>query len=201
MKLMITRHAQTRNNEEGRTHDEKLPTEITEEGFLQIKRLIGRLKKEKISRMICSDLDRCRMTAKEIMLEIHSDIEYTPLIREKENGDFGGMKHKDINWDGLKGDFETRKAPNGESLIEVRERARKFFSELLEKHGDSDETILMISHGAFLKVFIGDLLGMNLHDSIFKLFVEHCSLSEIEINPKYKAGYQMRFLNEKDFLN
>jgi len=100
----------------------------------------------------------------------------------------------------LQGTFETRKAPDGENLEEVRERGKKFFEDLKEKYGESNETILIVSHGAFLKVFIGNLLGMKTYDSIFKLFVEHCSLTELEINKKHKEGYRFNFINDVSHL-
>jgi len=33
----------------------------------------------------------------------------------------------------------------------------------------------VVSHGAFLKILIGDLLGMEIKNSIFNLRVNHCS--------------------------
>ena len=100
----------------------------------------------------------------------------------------------------MPGSFEKRKDPNGENLEEVRERARKFFREIFEKYKDSDKNILIVSHGAFLKILVGDLLGMSIYNSIFKLFIEHCSLTELEINSKHKEGYRFNFINEIWFL-
>lgn len=200
VKLLITRHGQTKQNVDG-TIQGKEHGNINERGFEQIQRLIKRLKKEQIDLIISSDIPRCKITTEEILKEIDAPVGYTKLIREKNNGDLVGKNHKEINWDDLEGDFEIRKAPNGENLQEVRERGKKFFKEFLEKYKNENKTILMVSHGAFLKVFIGNLLGMNLYDSIFKLFIEHCSLTEIDVNNKYEEGYQFKFINENDFLS
>ncbi len=197
VKILITRHGQTKQNIDG-TVQGKEHGEINEKGFLQIKELIKRLKKEKIDKVISSDIPRCKITTKEILKNIKIPVEYVSLIREKDNGDFIGKKHNEFKWDDLFGTFETRKAPNGENLEEVKERGKKFFKYLKDNYADAEETILVISHGAFLKVFIGNLLGMSLYDSIFKLFIEHCSLTELEIN---KEGYRFNFINEKNFLN
>ncbi len=70
------------------------------------------------------------------------------------------------------------------------------FKELIKKYDGQDKTILIVSHGAFLKILIGDILGMSLYGSIFKLFIEHCSLTEIDIDKKYKNGYLVKFINE-----
>ena len=135
-----------------------------------------------------------------ILNEINVPVEYTSLIREKDNGELIGKNHKEVKWDDLEGDFENRKAKGGENLLEVRERTREFFKELMHDFKDSEETVLLVSHGAFLKVFMGDLLGMSLYDSIFKLLVEHCSLTELEINEKHKEGYRFNFINDFSHL-
>jgi len=199
VRILITRHGQTKQNVEGIVQG-KDEGDINEKGFRQIKKLINRLKSEKINKILSSDVPRCKTTTIEILKEIKAHVEYSPLIREKDNGELVGKNHKEFSWDDLEGTFETRKAINGENLVEVRERARQFFKILLKKYGE-DETILVVSHGAFLKVFIGDLLGMSLYDSIFKLFIEHCSLTELDIRTKHKEGYRFNFINEKSYLN
>lgn len=199
MRLLITRHGKTKYNQTGIIQGKRHGS-VDELGFKQISKLIERIKKENITRIISSDIPRCKTTTEEILKVFDVPVEYTELIREKDNGDFVG-KHKDeVDWSSLGEDFDNRRPPNGESLVMVRKRGRKFFKELLKKYRDTNEVILMVSHGAFLKVFLGDLLGMNLYNSIFKIFIEHCSLTEIEINKKYKEGYHLKFLNEKNYL-
>ncbi|HQB18821.1 MAG: phosphoglycerate mutase [Candidatus Diapherotrites archaeon ADurb.Bin253] len=199
LKILITRHGQTKQNINGIVQG-KEDGEINEKGFLQIKELIQRLKNEKIDRIISSDIPRCKITTEEILKEVNVPVEYTSLIREKDNGSLVGKSHKDFSWDELEGSFETRKAPDGENLEEVRERGRKFFEKIKKKYQQSNETILIVSHGAFLKVFIGELLGMKIYDSIFKLFVEHCSITELEISKKHKEGYRFNFINDISHL-
>ncbi len=193
-KILITRHGETKENVDGVVQG-KEHGNINKKGFEQIRDLIEKLKKENISKIISSDVARCKVTTEEILKEINVPAEYISLIREKDNGDFVGKSHKNFDWAELSGTFETRKAPNGENLIEVRERTRKFFKELTEKYVDSNETILIVSHGAFLKILLGDLLGMSLHDSIFKLYISHCSLIEIDLDKKYNSKYQLKSLN------
>ncbi len=200
VRILITRHGQTKQNAEGIVQG-KEHGEVNEKGFAQIRELIKRLKTENISRIISSDIPRCKITTEYILKEKELPVEYTSVIREKDNGSLVGKNHKNFNWDDLPGTFETRKAPDGENLEEVRERGKKFFEILKEKYGGSQETILVVSHGAFLKVFIGSLLGMDLYDSIFKLFIEHCSLTELEINEKHKEGYRFNFINDISHLS
>jgi broad specificity phosphatase PhoE len=200
VKFLIARHGQTKQNVEGVAQG-KDDGEITEQGHKQIQRLVQRLKKEKISGIISSNLLRCKITTEKILKEIKTPVKYTSLIREKDNGNLVGKSYEEFSWDDLPGTFEARKAPEGESLEDVRERGRNFFEEILERYREDESIILIVSHGTFLRVFIGNLLGMSLYDSIFKLFIEHCSLTELEINPRYKEGYRFNFINDISHLN
>lgn len=197
IRLIITRHGKTKENEEGIIQGHHHGN-INEEGFAQISSLVKRLQKEKIDLIVSSDNLRCDLTTKEILKNIKVPVIYSELIREKDNGDLVGKKQKEIDWDTLSGDFETRRAPNGENLIEVRERGRKFLKMILEDEKYRDKNILIMSHGAFLKVFIGDLLGMSLYNSIFKLQIDHCSPSFVDIESK--DNYKVTSVNVKDFL-
>ena len=197
LKLLFTRHGQTIRNVDniiqGNDH-----CDLNEKGLEQIKKLVQRLKKENLNIIFSSDSPRCKVTAEEVSKDKNIPIEYSVLLREKDNGEWVGKNHKEVNWDELEGDFETRKVPNGENLVEVRERGRKFIDYLTEKY--KDKTILVVSHGAFLKVLIGDLINTSLKDSIHKLFIDHCSLTLIEFGEKYPEGFQIKFLNETEFL-
>ena len=199
MRLLITRHPITKHNEEGIIQG-KDHGSITELGYKQIKKLIQRLKKENITRILSSDAIRCKITVEEIIKEINIPFEYTGLLDEKSYGDFTGKKVSEVNWETLKGDLVTKYPQDGENLIMVKKRAEKFFKQFIEKYKDTQETILIVSHGIFLQILIGDLLGMNIKDSRYKLLIDYCSLSEIDINKKYESGYRLIYLNEKDFL-
>lgn len=198
MRLLITRHAQTEDNEKNviQGGDSK----ISEKGIVQIDRLINRLKKEKIDLIVSSDFGRCKVTSEKIAKLFSIPVEYNTLLREKNDGDWIGKNVREINWDSLEGSFETRHAPNGESLVEVCERARKALKSLIENYGETEKTILIVSHGTFLRLAVGNLIGLTLHDSIFNIILDNCSLSEIDVNKRYKKGYLLKYLNDSDFL-
>lgn len=199
LKILFTRHGQTKKNVEGiiQGHEDG---DINEKGYQQIEKLRQRLLKEDIDLILSSDIPRCRITTENITRGKKTPIEYTTLLREKNNGDLVGKKGDEIRWEELGDNFETRKAPNGENLIEVRERGRKFIQDILKKYKNSDKTILVVSHGAFLKILIGDLIGTTLYNSIFKLFIDHCSLTRVDFDDIYKEGFNIKCINEHEFL-
>jgi len=174
MEIIFVRHAETKNNVDGIIQGPE-HGDINENGEKEIERVSHLLKDEKIDIFYSSDIPRCKITSERINKFHKLKINFTELIREKYNGDWTGKNYKDVSWDQLKGTFETRKVNNGESLIEVRSRAREFIKELIDKYGGTDKKILVVSHGAFLKILIGDLLGMEIKNSIFNLKINHCS--------------------------
>jgi broad specificity phosphatase PhoE len=178
MKVYFVRHAQTKENEEIRLQG-PLTGDFTREGKKQLKRLKRRLEKINFDIIFSSDLRRCMNTTKYLYKKEERKVKYLSLLREKNNGDFVGVKAKEIDWNSLPGTFETRKLPGGESLEDVRERVDKFLKLLGQQKG---KNILVIGHGAFLKILLGKLLGFDLRRTIFGLHIDHCSTTTIEIN-------------------
>lgn len=201
MRLIITRHPITRNNKlgiiQGKEHGD-----IEEEGFEQLKKLINRLKGCGINRIISSDSKRTKIMTNEILKHIKVPVEFTGLIDEKSYGNYSGKRASEIDPSCLEGDSpETMKYPGGENLKDLEKRAKKFLNEIVEKYGDSDENILIVSHGIFLLIFMGLILNLNLLDSMYKLSLDHCSISIIEINKDNKFKYNLKVLNETSFLS
>jgi len=212
--LWIVKHGKTEENKNGIVQGNEVGT-LSKEGYLELEKLGKRLNclngKYKFEHIISSDIMRCKETVYEILKYLppsfKDKIEYTSLIREKNNGDFVGKEHTKFSWDDLNGSFETRKAPNGENLIEVKERGIKFLKQIenkyqnfLNKDSAEDVNILVISHGAFLKILLGNILGMNIYDSIFKLVVENSSLTKVEISEKNKEKYKLVFISDTSHL-
>lgn len=199
VKIFFTRHGQTTRNVDGTIQGQN-HGDLNSSGKAQIKKLAERLNKSKINHIFSSNSPRCKTTTDEVAKGRNISITYTDLLREKENGEWVGKDSRKVDWDSLEGTFETRKVPNGESLVEVLERGKKFVEDILSKYEDSNATILVVSHGAFLKVLIGHLLGMNIRDSIFKLFIDHCSLTLLEFSKRHPEKCQLKYLNETEFL-
>lgn len=198
MKLIITRHPLTIEMEKGIIQGKNAGA-VSQKGFQQIKKFIGRIKKEKINFIISSDAKRCKTMANEILKEINVPFEFTGLIDEKSYGENTGKKASEIDKSLIQGNtLDSVKHPGGENLIEVRERAKKFL-ESLDKYKKTNKTILIISHSIFLSLFIGLILKMDTLDSRYKLKINNCSFSEIEINEKGK--FIVKTLNENSFLD
>ncbi|MHA1860360.1 MAG: histidine phosphatase family protein [Candidatus Asgardarchaeia archaeon] len=196
MRLIIIRHGETVDNVrdiiQGQRHGK-----LTERGMEQVRKLALRLKDEKIDVIFSSDLGRARETTEEIAKFHKVPIHYTPELREREFGIFEGSPmeevRKAIRESGLsKVEF---KPEGGESILELRERARKFLSRILKEF--NDETILVSSHGNFNKMLLGVILNLSVEDSL-KIKQDNACLNIIEFsNP---SDYKVCVINSTEHL-
>ena len=155
MKLILTRHGETVENAAGIIQGH-LQGKLSELGKAQAKRLAQRLKNEKIDIIYSSDLTRAADTAKEIAT-YHPEIPLLLVkeIRERKHGDFDGRKRSEIDASAEEASLFTSitTAPkNGESWLQVYERARMFLGKLNQKH--KKQTVLLVSHGGFIRAMI-----------------------------------------------
>ncbi len=124
---------------------------ITEKGRTEAVAAATLLKKDGVDLIYASDLVRAKETAeivaKEIGLPIESII-YAPEIRELNAGTYNGK-----TWDEYRATFTSvadrfeaeHVTEDGESLLDVRDRATKFIYDLEKKH--AGKKILIVSHG------------------------------------------------------
>jgi len=193
--IVFTRHAETPENKtgvlQGAAH-----FGFTKDGLTNLKKLKKELDQYDFQVALVSSLPRCQETADYILGHRRSIIRAEPLANEKSSGEFAGKPSTDKLWGALRGTFETKKPPGGESLREVRNRAKKFVQLLATL---PEQKILVVSHGGFLKVLFGMLLGKDLRESIFDLRVDHCSLTFLEVDKVGKTAF--RKLNETKHLS
>lgn len=158
MKLIIVRHGQTDYNALGIMQGRKgKPLNIT--GWEQVRKLSLRLKNEKIDVAYVSNLERTQETAREI-LSAHQNIPviYTKELQERSYGIYDG-KHRDIYLSARKKSalpHSEFKPEGGESVVEARERALKFYTKLQSKH--QKDTVLIVSHGGLIRALLAVIL-------------------------------------------
>ncbi len=194
MNIIITRHGETNKNI-GNFSDDRNYTGLNHDGEIQIQKLTKRLQLYKIDTIISSPVQRCIETANIINKTFKTNIIYDELIKERNNGVYADGSN--IPWDDLEGDFIHKKAPEGESLLMVRNRANKFNRKIKTKYFKEDSTILIISHGGFIKNFIGNILKIGIKDSIMKFYIYNASFSEIQFT---KNSFKIITLNDTSHL-
>lgn len=130
------------------------------EGVAQVHAL-GRQMREKglkISRIYSSDIQRAEQTAGILEAYLHCPVELTPGFRESNNGYLAGMKHAlaeekypGVYWNTLE---YTQCWPGGESPEQFFYRIRSAWQELKRTLKDTEEDVLLVTHGGVLEAIL-----------------------------------------------
>lgn len=197
MLLYLTRHGETIWNRLGKTQGIQ-DTSLTDLGRIQAKKLGQQLKKNNnINAIYCSDLLRARETAEIIGKEISIEPTSNPLLREVAFGNWEGLSIPEIEeqYPGQLARWrnELTFAPEGgESLLAVQDRIVSFIKMIKEKHQNSDDNILIVSHAATTKVIILSLIGIPLN-LLTHFKISQASLSLLNVQ---QDGSSIIYLND-----
>lgn len=195
LKIFFVRHGETTANKAGVMLGH-LEGELSPLGKEQA-RLSGLfLANESFSVIYSSDLNRAKQTTKLLAL-FHSEtpIIYTSEIRERFLGKYQSRDKQDFGWTKA---FQTFAL--NDPFIESREglfaRAKKFLDFLLEHHNNG--TVLISSHSAFGKAFIGVINHYTPEDLLDAPRLNNASVSCYEVNDD--KSYRELYFNYVDHL-
>ena len=156
-KIYIVRHGNTTWNEKGLLQG-TTDIGLNEEGITQVKNLSKKLDLSKIDICICSPLKRAKQTA-DILIGNKIEIIYDDMIIERNFGDYEGKK---IDFDLIKKQWNYKlndSSHNIESLQSCLLRAKIFLDKIKKEY--PNKTILIISHGSFIKALHFNLIGYD----------------------------------------
>lgn len=141
-KLYLVRHGETVDNAaqilQGQT-----PGELNAMGIAQAEEVARKMVNDKIDVFVSSDLHRSIQTCEIIARPHHQEVVTTPLLRERDWGDFTGKYIPDLpkdpkNW-----------PDNIESIEQMKSRAQNFLTWLKVTY--PDKTVLAVGHGIINK--------------------------------------------------
>lgn len=150
-RVLICRHGQTPWSI-NRQHTGTTNIELTAEGKEEAKRLGAALKAYTFDAVFCSPLIRAQQTCQ---LAGFSNFTTQPLLAEWDYGDYEGLTSKEIQNQVPGWNIFENGVPNGESLLDIENRAKR----LLEEIQKIDGTVLLFSHGHFTRIFGGVWIG------------------------------------------
>lgn len=161
--IMLVRHGETEWNVSeifrGRRN-----VRLNEIGIKQAELLTAYLIDLKVEAIYSSPLKRALDTAKSIAKHHGLDVNIAPGLTDFNYGVWEGLTHQDVRskYRGLYKRWLKEphlvKIPNGESLSEVRERAKNVVDKALLKHIG---TVVLVSHRVINKVLICYMLGLD----------------------------------------
>jgi alpha-ribazole phosphatase len=164
-RVYLMRHGEVRNGGEKR-YNGHIDIDITEIGREQMRRLAEMLAGKNIAAVYSSDLIRSVKGAEIISRSLN--LMYTPLreLRERGVGKWEGLTAEEIR-ERFPGEFTAWRAdllnyrpPDGECLLDVRERVLPVYKKLVNSHPGQE--IAMLLHGGVNRVIIADALGLDL---------------------------------------
>ena len=141
-----------------------LDVKLTSLGEQQAQQTAEYLKDVPFTHIYSSPLDRAYNTALPHLAYHDVPIARIDALREMDLGAWEGRKYfdlrgKDTQFDLFVTEFGTSVPPGGESAMGAGARVREAVIALAQKH--PDESILIVSHAAVLRVVIGMTLGIE----------------------------------------
>jgi len=147
MELILVRHGETLWNREGRVQGFS-DIDLSEVGVFQARQLALSLKAASISSIYSSPLNRALNTARIINEHHQAPIRIEPGLMEMDQGDFEGLTFRELmaceknfmrKWIS---DPASIQMPNGESFVEVQQRAWMVIEGIIEQSANA----LIVSH-------------------------------------------------------
>ena len=138
--LYLVRHGETVDNA-AQVLQGQQQGELNENGIRQAEEVRDRLADEDIDAFVASDLKRSVDTCRIIAQPHHKDVETTPLLRERDWGDFTGAFIPDLK--------DKEWPENVESIEKLKSRAQNFLTFI--KVNYPDKKVLAVGHGIINK--------------------------------------------------
>lgn len=168
---------------------------LGEAGLAQAERLAARLRRETISALYCSPLERTRQTADAIAVATGLPIAgVLDEIAEVAFGIWSGRDFDDLNQDPEWRLWNMRRSlartPGGETYSEVQRRAVLAIERLAAE--GPDETLALVSHGDVIRSVVLHYLGMRI-DDWWRVEIGPASITRLSIDGR---GTRLLGLNE-----
>ncbi len=178
-KLILVRHGQTETNLQGKIHKHSDSEQLTAHGIAQIEDTSKVLKKDNPIAVYCSKEKRAIQSAKIISDKLNIPLFETNGLEERNWGDYAGLTFSEIKQKAGMGkmSFEERytfNPPNGESWKETEERLLRTLNKILAEN--KDKTIVLVTHGGSIRIYMPTLLGVNKEES-YKYDPDNASIS------------------------
>lgn len=174
IKIYIVRHGQTDWNKKELIQGAS-DTELNEEGIRQAREVAKKFDLDKIDVCISSPLKRARKTA-ELIVDGKKEIINNDMVVERTFGKLEGQKADDAFlrkiWDYKLNDKEYEI----ESIKEILERSRKFLCFVKEHY--QDKTLLIVSHGGFMKALHFNIVGYDENTDFNSFFPDNGEIYE-----------------------
>lgn len=183
--LIIVRHCEAQGNTE-RVFQGRIDSDISPNGVLQAECLAERFKNCSYDHIYSGPLKRTMFTAEAVNRYHGLPIQTDARLVEIDGGDWGGKRWSDLPrlypeqakiWAEQPHLFE---APNGETMVQVRERIVSAACDIAMRH--MDETVVIVSHGCAIRNLLCWAKGWSIERLIDVSWGDNSSVSQIDID-------------------
>ncbi|MEC9330784.1 MAG: histidine phosphatase family protein [Pseudomonadota bacterium] len=186
MSLLLIRHGETAFNRDRVMQPADTP--LSEQGMAQARQLAGRLRGAGIRRILASELARARMTAEPIAEAAGVEIEFDPLLHERNFGVLRGQRFVDLEVQGIEPFVEDYVPPEGESWEVFDTRVSRAWAVIRAAVPD-DGDLAVVTHGLVCAALLRNHLDLSDHETqIGRLYpLRNASLTRIEPLPPWRV--------------
>jgi broad specificity phosphatase PhoE len=166
VKFFLVRHGETEWNKLGRFQGHT-DISLNERGLSQARETAKASSEWGLCAIYSSPLIRTAQVAEEIAKVTAMPVSKQPGLKELSLGDLEGVTGEDMrnNWPEVfsawRSNPEKVSMPNGESLVQLRERCWQAILDIEQKHS-ADDSVTVISHNFAIRSIVGELLGVPL---------------------------------------
>ncbi|PKB70540.1 MAG: hypothetical protein BZY87_10465 [SAR202 cluster bacterium Io17-Chloro-G6] len=173
MKFFLVRHGETEWNKLGRFQGHE-DINLNERGLAQAKETAKTAAGWGHSAIYTSPLTRTVQVAEEIAKVTQVQVLQRPGLKELGLGDLEGVTGEEMRqgWPEVfstwRSNPERVSMPNGESLVQLRDRAWQSILDIEREHAGREhpegESVVVISHNFVIRSIVGELLGVPLEN-------------------------------------
>jgi 2,3-bisphosphoglycerate-dependent phosphoglycerate mutase len=156
MTLLLIRHGETALNVARVLQPADTP--LSERGLAQARALAARLASMNVRAVVSSDLPRTVQTAQTISAATGAPVETTPLLQERNFGDWRGLPY-----DGIAGNRLAMNdaPPNGESIAQFEQRVAAAFAHVVARQAAIGGTVAVVTHGLVLRALLASHVALG----------------------------------------
>ncbi len=164
-RIHLLRHGQVQGFEEKRYNGQG-NVALTAQGEQQSFALAERLRTYPLAAVYSSDLSRCLFAAQKIAVSHQLEVQVVPALRELNIGHWEGLTWQQLErdypelWQARLADIVHVAPPAGESLLQLAQRIRPAFRQIVAAHGG--EEVAVVAHGGVNRVLLLDAIGAPL---------------------------------------
>jgi len=179
--LLLIRHAVTAAT--GRSLTGWTPgVHLSDQGTGQARALAERLTPVPISAMYSSPLERCLETAEPVAAQKRLSVTRVDDLGEVRYGDWTGRSLAQLSrtrlWKTVQSSPSNARFPNGESLLEVQERAAREVGRIAAMHPRG--VVAAFSHGDVIRLLLAHFSGVHV-DLFQRLVISPASITAIAL--------------------